>query len=51
MDVRSLAYLNLTNLEGHLHNLAEIEREAVGFPVICHLMAREFTSGGSILFF
>ena len=33
------------------HNIVEIAKEAVGFPVICHLLTREFTSGGSTLFF
>ena len=28
----------------HLDNMAEIEKEAVGFPVICHLVEREFVS-------
>ena len=27
----------------HLHNKDDNEKEAVGFPVICHLVAREFT--------
>ena len=27
----------------HLHNMAEIEKEALGFPVMCHLVTREFT--------
>ena len=31
--------------------MAEIEKGAVGFPVICHLVAGEYTSGGSTLFF
>ena len=26
-----------------LHEMAEIDKDAVGFPVICHLVAREFT--------
>ena len=26
-----------------LHKMAEFEKEAVGFPVVCHLVAREFT--------
>ena len=31
--------------------MAEIEKDPVGFPVMCHLVAREFTEGGSTLFF
>ena len=31
--------------------MAEIEKEAVGFPVMCDHVAREFTYGGSTLFF
>ena len=31
--------------------MAEIEKEAVGFPVIYHLVAEEFTQCGSSLFF
>ena len=29
--------------KGHLHNMADIEKEAMGYPVIYHLVAREFT--------
>ena len=29
--------------KGHIHNLSQIQKEAVGFPVICHLVARKFT--------
>ena len=29
--------------KGHLHNIAEIDKEPVGFPVICQLIARKFT--------
>ena len=28
--------------EGHLHNMGDIEKEAVGFPVMCYLVTREF---------
>ena len=28
---------------GYFHNMAKIEKEAVGFSVICHLVRREFT--------
>ena len=31
------------------HKMTEIEKEAVGFPVICHPVAQEFTKGGSTL--
>ena len=26
-----------------MYNMAEIEKEALGFPVMCDLVAREFT--------
>ena len=26
-----------------MHNMTEIEKEAEGFPVVCHHVAREFT--------
>ena len=29
--------------KGHLHNIAEIYKEALQLPLICHLVAREFT--------
>ena len=28
--------------KGDLHNMAEIEKESVGFPEMCHLVAGEF---------
>ena len=31
--------------------MAEIDKEAVGFPVICHIEAGEFTLSASIIFF
>ena len=33
-----------------MHNVAEIEKEALQSPEVCHLVARELTSSGSILF-
>ena len=29
--------------EGHLHNITETEKEAMGLHVICYLVTREFT--------
>ena len=29
--------------KGHLHIMTEIEKEAVGFPVMCNLVPMEFT--------
>ena len=37
--------------KGHFHYMPEIEKEAVGFPMMCHLMAKELTEGSSTLFF
>ena len=34
-----------------MYNIVEIEKEAVGFSVACHLVSGEFTQGGSTLFF
>ena len=28
--------------KGCIHNMTEIEKKAVGFPVICHLVVTEF---------
>ena len=35
---------------GHLCIMAEIEKEDVGFPVLCYLVAREFSLGHSRIF-
>ena len=35
----------------HLHNMDEVEKEAVGFPVICHLVARLFTKEAAPYFY
>ena len=37
--------------KGDLQNMAEIEKESVGFPVIWQLVAGEFTCARNTLFF
>ena len=42
-SIKSIIHFSTVAKKGHLHNMAEIEEEAVSFPVICQLVARELT--------